>query len=80
MSDRIDEIRARLEAGCQGNAWTVPNCDYKDADIELLVNAPDDLRWLLDEVERLSITADADAHEIGLLRVEVKQLRGNNGE
>lgn len=45
MSDRIDEIRARLDAHNNGNGIY--------ATLEMQSNAPADIAWLLAEVERL---------------------------
>lgn len=51
-TDRIEEIRARLDAATPGEAWNVPNVDYTDADCDLIVNAYADIAWLLDMVVR----------------------------
>lgn len=72
MPERLQEIRARLDAATPGpwkrdrheiltvdvddeTGWETCIADaYGDpADADLIAHAPDDLRWLLDEVERL---------------------------
>lgn len=64
MSDRLQEIRARLDAATPG-PWekTSPNVVVAAGDVvagvpltnnaDLIAHAPADLAWLLDEVERL---------------------------
>ena len=67
MTDRLAEIRARLDAASWRNpsGWEVGwdaraeivgvrGGDFDDAD--LIAHAPADIAWLLDEVERLRNT------------------------
>ena len=67
-SDRIREIRARLDAATPGPfAWH--GCPQGDADF--LSNAPADIAWLLDEL----VKAYSDADEaISLLSTEPRRL------
>ena len=57
MPDRAADIRARLAAAGENGDLPWPEIDYWDferpADADLIAHAPDDLAWLLDEVERL---------------------------
>jgi len=61
VSDRLAEIRARLDAAPSACDWWVENGVYgicgvrsNDAhDADLIAHAPADIAWLLDEVERL---------------------------
>jgi hypothetical protein len=48
--DRIQEIRARLDAAKP--EWDYDN-DQSRADVDLINHAPADIAWLLAEVERL---------------------------
>ena len=53
MPDRLQEIRARLDAATP--EWNYDN-DQSGADVDLINHAPSDIAWLLDEVERLRNT------------------------
>ena len=67
MSDRLTEIRARLDAATPGE-WPmgalVPYLLPSDADH--IAHAPADIAWLLDEVER--VTNERDIAKKWLLR------------
>ena len=56
MSDRIKEIRARLDAATPGPnqlSGRQRECNGVWVHTSLLDHAPADIAWLLDEVERL---------------------------
>lgn len=50
MTDRLTEIRARLDAATP--EWNYDN-DQSGEDVDLINHAPADIAWLLAEVERL---------------------------
>ena len=75
MTDRLAEIRARLEAATPGpwEHWERPNCCvvHEEAGIKwevvgggrfedhaFIAHAPEDIAWLLGEVERLEERLD----------------------
>ena len=81
MPDRLQEIRARLDAATPGPWEVVCNTtsdvvgvldgDYDDAD--LIAHAPADIAWLLEEVDNLNTTlnewmAFCGSKECGLQR------------
>jgi hypothetical protein len=67
VSDRIDEIRARLDALVSPTPWkyhytrgvtsaddrSIARMGWYDNDGAFVAHAPADIAWLLDEVERL---------------------------
>jgi len=64
MSDRLQEIRARLAGAHEGMPWEAWEgcvsdkggevvCRAAPLDAEFIAHAPRDIAWLLDEVERL---------------------------
>ena len=59
MPDRLQEIRARLDAATTVSEWqrtmTLYPSEYGDrrAQKRFIAHAPADIAWLLDEVERL---------------------------
>lgn len=62
MSDRLQEIRARLDEFDPDKSWVevshMPLSGVKTNHVKwqsLLYNAPADIAWLLDEVERLRL-------------------------
>lgn len=60
MSDRLQEIHARLEAA---NRYSVEWPDYGPGTLaEFIAHAPADIAWLLDEVMRLRELTDHDEH------------------
>ncbi len=98
MSDRLAEIRGRLEAATPGPWWhtndgwimaegglTIQhwNSDKlqdgikfgNPKDIDFIANAPTDIRYLLDEVERLQERCDAYKGQVRAGEDEIKQLR-----
>ena len=88
MPDRLQEIRARLDAATPGE-WPVgtlvPYLLPSDADF--IAHAPDDIAWLLDQLTIQQADNKADVEEIYALRDEVNalwdvvcDLVGNNGD
>ena len=65
MNDRLQEIRARLDAATPGpwyvrSGWVALNnlnydvipVGHNDADADLIAHAPADIAWLLAEIEK----------------------------
>jgi hypothetical protein len=53
VPDRLQEIRARLDAATPGPDPSIPLRDRQHAMDGLYAHAPADLAWLLNEVQRL---------------------------
>ena len=64
MSDRLQEIRRRMDAAMPGQPWVVMHQRFGDPHAPVTVNnefwqdliahAPDDIAWLLEQVEELN--------------------------
>jgi hypothetical protein len=87
MSERIDAIRARLEAmraypepwghvGYSGGEAWIEAEDGSTVDLDLLLDTPADIAHLLGEAERLQAEAAKDAETIYMLRRQLTETEG----
>lgn len=60
VSDRIAEIRARLDAATPAALWR--GVGWGDSDGALIDHAPDDIAWLLRELDRWMHVAKNDLY------------------